>query len=564
MKHATVIALILLTSAAGATDEDRLDAMWDALREASTEEDAAPHIDAFAKLGDEGVAYLQRRMTEGPDADLVRGLVEQLNAGSFPKRDEATQKLIDLGPSAHPQLAAMAAGESLSVEQQIRIARVLEARDDVSLDFADLRRQQYAVRAMTRVARSSDAAFEHMQRLMKQTPFRGVKTALAFGLSEAAGVRIKAQLKQLDEAIADGDLDRAIQLLNDAKKLDKWGYNFADELDERQQRMLQLKKIIDRVKHLRGVLKKKPGDTETREALMLELLAGMDNPSAAAKLINDDVDAGWKRFVPMMQRDELTPSERVALATWCHRLAERTGAVGQMHLLQRAAAAFEAAAADPRAGKNMRESIARQQQRVKAELDKLIEQTLAWTNLLVGLDAKKHAINGSWARVGEALRCNAGKLVCAALPFTATGGYELNVDVQRLEGADGIFIQLPLPKGNCNLNLGGWDNAASGLEMIDGREANSNETTVSPSKLSEDKKHHLQVIVRPRGDSVDVFVRLDGEPYLNFSGKQDRLTASSVWGSSDRRNFAVGAYMTAVEFSRMRVRPLSGKIERAE
>ncbi|MBT3201362.1 MAG: formylglycine-generating enzyme family protein [Phycisphaerales bacterium] len=94
-----------------------------------------------------------------------------------------------------------------------------------------------------------------------------------------------------------------------------------------------------KLKSLQARLKKDAGDTKVRKELILLYVVGLDNPSEAAKLLNDDLDEVTRTYVPLAAKklDDLDKAICMELGDWYYKtLSKNASAAGKPVVLQRA------------------------------------------------------------------------------------------------------------------------------------------------------------------------------------------------------------------------------------
>jgi hypothetical protein len=67
--------------------------------------------------------------------------------------------------------------------------------------------------------------------------------------------------------------------------------------------------------------------------------------------------------------------------------------------------------------------------------------------------------------------------------------------------------------------------------------------------------------VRRRGERAEIVTRLDGKEYMRWRGPTAALSVRGSWAVSEKGALGLGAHESAVEFSRLRLRMLSGRAE---
>ncbi|MBE3071169.1 MAG: hypothetical protein IMZ66_13120, partial [Planctomycetes bacterium] len=106
------------------------------------------------------------------------------------------------------------------------------------------------------------------------------------------------------------------------------------------------------------------------------------------------------------------------------------------------------------------------------------------------------------------------------------------------------------------LIVGGVAGAFSGLEKINGRGAEKNETVIRPSKFDNDRVYVVAVKVQTTGGQARIETTLDGSPFVQWAGSVEGLAAS--YQVAARGCFGLGCWGAGYTFERARVRMLSG------
>ncbi|HYW80892.1 MAG TPA: hypothetical protein VE890_15025, partial [Thermoguttaceae bacterium] len=197
-----------------------------------------------------------------------------------------------------------------------------------------------------------------------------------------------------------------------------------------------------------------------------------------------------------------------------------------------------------------------------------------WVDLLESVDVVRHATRGQWVREGNAIKA-VEPFSRLALPATIESGYDLQVDFTRLSGDDAVGIVLPVgstqgdstqgdstqgDSTQCSLILSGWHGAASGLQMINGRNAQQN-STMPPVTLMNGQRYTALITVRPELDLVTIDARLDSSPpgssppiKAHWKGKRSSLGLAPDWSLTTLHRPGLGATDPNVIFHAARMR----------
>ncbi len=117
-------------------------------------------------------------------------------------------------------------------------------------------------------------------------------------------------------------------------------------LTNRVQAIMVLAKAREKVDKYAEVLTKKPDDADIRAKIIETLLTTLDDPAAAAKYINEDVDQKLQAYVPLAAKDisEVPEEGCKSLAEWYGKeLAKTFSSLTKYKMLQRAKRYYERA-----------------------------------------------------------------------------------------------------------------------------------------------------------------------------------------------------------------------------
>lgn len=310
-----------------------------------------------------------------------------------------------------------------------------------------------------------------------------------------------------------------------------------------------------RASELEGILRRDPADVPSRNALLMLLMGELDDPSAAARRLTDSVDADVRRAITAAADPHgLTVDDRLSLAAWYRTISRGYGSLGRRNALSRSREAYAQALSAMLPDEARYAATASILARLDAELAALEAERQQWTDLAAGaqLPAGSH-----WERDGHgALLLKPTAYAAMLLPGAADGSYELCVRFARTEGGHGVYIAMPVAGHRCDLNLAGWGNAISGIELINGKAANANPTGVRGG-LVNDHVYALLARVLVKKDQVRITVKLDGRPFLEWQGDIAALGTSGPW-INDPHAFAIGAHSSAVTFESVRLRLIGG------
>jgi|GEM_PF-2421233 len=545
-------------AAAAPADEKALAAAWAALgSEAMSEGGRAMGV--FVAAGEAGAATLLDRMTAVPQADTVRRLIAQTDDNRFAVREKATDAMIAMGRAIEPLLREALARKDISWETRNRLEKVLEAFGEGELPAGEGLRQMRAVDAL-RLAGPA-AGLPRLRKLSSLSAWPQVRGAASEAADEVAGGEIARLLAASEAASAGGDFAAARARCAEAAALSKQAQHLASlEIDDALALVDRREKTAAQLDALRTRLKADARDAMARVELVRLLAGEMDRPTEAATWLSDTLDAKLREMVTLAARrpQDVPQHRRLDLARWYRALAPHVAAPCRRPLLRRAGRLVELYLAGETAAAARR---AAEQELADLRQDALAAEALGegWLDLLRTCDLARNRRAGEWKRDGRALKLAAGPFGSVEMPVAPAGSYELRVQFNRAAGRDGIFVAVPAGDHRGDLNISGWDGSCSGLEWIDAKEANANETTVKPPRIVNGRNHLLVVTVTLKGDDVQVVTTLDGKPYVKWTGRPGRLATASAWNMPDGTTFGLGAHQCDVTFLSARLKMLDGK-----
>jgi hypothetical protein len=195
----------------------------------------------------------------------------------------------------------------------------------------------------------------------------------------------------------------------------------------------------------------------------------------------------------------------------------------------------------------------------KAGGETVVEATnQRWIELLKEVNLDKDRIEGKWKREGDFLRAAPDAPSSVPLPVTLSGSYDLQVEFTRNTGTGSIQMELPVRSSLCTLALGGWNDAASVLAAIDGQETPP-EATRRPGTLVDGKRYTVLAQIRVNGEAASVEILLDGQPYLQWKGKESQISVPEWAHPPYRDHPALGGGYCDVTYRSAKVRVISGK-----
>jgi len=176
-------------------------------------------------------------------------------------------------------------------------------------------------------------------------------------------------------------------------------------------------------------------------------------------------------------------------------------------------------------------------------------------DLLKIVDPEKDSVKGVWSIVAGAL--HSPPTVPHAhveLAYIPPEEYDLQLVVERLSGIGSLDVGLILDQKPFLLVVDGYAEVVTGLDTLDRKPANANETTYRAQVLPRGRTVTLRCSVRKNG--IDVTV--DGKSILSWKGTSARLGMPGAYRLRDRSVLFLGAYTVDMKISQATLHPVTG------
>lgn len=353
-----------------------------------------------------------------------------------------------------------------------------------------------------------------------------------------------------------------------------------DEIDARADAITMRVKAARRVADVKALLEKDPQNVAVREGLVRLYLVDLDDPAGAATHLAGCKDADLLKYVPAAAKPVGAALELACLelGEWYRGLAEKAPPYAKAAMYGRARAYLERfLETHPTkdldqtratvALEKVTESIARltpppPKPAPREKPAKPEPRTIPpgqWVELLRLVDPARDAVNGKWEWQGDSLALTGGEGVRALmLPVRVTGSYELQVRFARTAGYEGLVFPLAVGSAQTSLVLSGRAGAAHGLECINGKNCEDNETSVKPGVLQNNRVYSLHIRVTLEKDLAQVQAELDGSALLSWRGPVSALSAIDMWKLPLRNTIGLSSWASNVVYYSVRLKMLSG------
>jgi hypothetical protein len=331
-----------------------------------------------------------------------------------------------------------------------------------------------------------------------------------------------------------------------------------------------------------------PANTAAREKALELLMAELDRPAEAAKLLTPEVAESWRAFVPLAAKDPngLTEAGAGELGRWLSQfLAPKASKYSKMRIMLAAHQCAEQAVA-LHTNKDA-ELVARKSalQKIETELDGLAGTEAAaartrYAEILKLLDPS--LLRGtSWVLARGVLTLAPRRRDPLKLPAGLDGDYQLSIRfavgkpapvvkdkrgrVVRTGTSRGLNLAFPVGDNHLELSVAAEATETRGTlrEIAAGRATGlTGSTTITTAALTPGRAYQLDLIVFVRGGFAIVKADLDRRPLVRWQGKASRCKLSEYWRDGLRPgSIALAAWKGPTTFASIKLRSLGGRMK---
>lgn len=148
------------------------------------------------------------------------------------------------------------------------------------------------------------------------------------------------------------------------------------------------------------------------------------------------------------------------------------------------------------------------------------------------------------------------------LPAIINGDYEMEVEFTRHSGREAITVFFPIGIHTIQLEIGGRSGAISFVAFVNGKIYGER----TPSPISQNVRHRIVIRTSRDGDKASFKIDWDDQKdYITWDGQYSALThlaSPGDWKLTMTRHPWVGSWDNRVTFHQVKVRMLSGEIQR--
>ncbi len=162
-------------------------------------------------------------------------------------------------------------------------------------------------------------------------------------------------------------------------------------------------------------------------------------------------------------------------------------------------------------------------------------------------------LHGDWQYDGSSLVSPGAGAGILQLPVIVPADYQLEAVAQRVTGGDSLAFTLPIVGAQATVVLDGYQGTLPGLQTIDGKNIDANESKREASIFGDGKPHAIRIIVQKNS----VRALCDEKPLVEWSGDVNRLGRSGEAPYKDR--IYLETWNSGYRLTDIRVTPLRGE-----
>lgn len=175
-------------------------------------------------------------------------------------------------------------------------------------------------------------------------------------------------------------------------------------------------------------------------------------------------------------------------------------------------------------------------------------------DLLALVDVKKDQSSGVWKMEKGALISPVGASTAfLALPYAPPEEYDLKIEAARREGSADLYVGVVGGGKQMLLHIDGGDGKSGGLQWIDDKDWDNNETTYHDNRVFVDTQNRT-ILISVRRDSVTVTG--DGRTLINWKADYKRVKAVNAVPSP--AVLYLGDWESSFQITQIQLTPVTG------
>jgi hypothetical protein len=369
------------------------------------------------------------------------------------------------------------------------------------------------------------------------------KSALA---PDDAATAVEAYLRiGADEAAAD-DYDAAALTLKEAEGLAEKLKNLAlvGRVRARSKELSELKRDAAGAAAARKTLASRPDDPEANRIVGRHVCFRKADWAGGLPLLAKGSDGALKALASRDLADPSTASDQVAAGDGWWDLSEKEETPAKEELRRRAA--FWYARAVPHL-------TGLTKVKLEKRLGSIESRPFTGVDLLSLIDLNQDMLRGAWRVVDRELQAPPMGQGLVQVPYVPPEEYDLRLVVRLTQSAE---VNLGVAQGDLLfiVAVDGWWGKFSGVELIDGKSFDVNETSRPGRFLKTDGPNTILCSVRKNRLGLEV----NGEVLLDWPIDRKRLSLTPYWNRPRNGTLAIGSVIPYT-VSRFELIPITGK-----
>lgn len=436
-----------------------------------------------------------------------------------------------------------------------------EARD-LAASIADV---EIAFRAIARMNEVFDIDAVTMKGQVLETATRRAPTP------EVAKVVADACLGVVDEALALGKFDLAKSVLSKAETLSKTAKQLSliNQVRSREAEIERQSRAVAEVKAAEKILAEKLEDPAAHQVMgkylcfslgkweegLPHLVKGSDarlkalaeHELAKPENVAGQIDLGDGWFT--MAESASVPAEKGALQEraryWYEQALPSLGGLQKLRIEKRLA---DLPRATPKIGTGPSPGRASDPRPNTGTRSKFVD-------LLRLINPKQDSVVGIWQSSGGSLISPAeGVHAMVEIPYIPPEEYDLKVVIERKAGMSSFDLGLVAEGKQFLVVVEGWAEVATGIDTLDGKSSNANETTVIGRFLAPSGRSTLVYSVR----KSSLLLTVDGKKVIDWKGNFSRVALGGAYVPRNKNCLFLGSFVSSFAFSEISLMPVSG------
>jgi hypothetical protein len=407
---------------------------------------------------------------------------------------------------------------------------------------------------------SAFEAIDSLGKLFVIDPIRMKSVVLgAAGLEAGSPQGLKAlcnsYMNLAEEAIRGEDLEGAEKAAGNAVVAAKRAQDLllSTKAESKLKEIGELKKKFALIRKARGVLSKTPGDPEANFVIGQYLCIAKGDWENGLGYLAKGLD-GALRTNALKEIGKPTESAaQIALGDAWWDLGEKESESTKASLRRRAAFWYQQAL--PSVAGLTRTKLEKRLDSVPKEPG----QNSRSIDLIRMIDPVKESRRGQWKKEGSIITTPPSESEAyLQIPYIPPEEYDIRLVVVRKQGNGALNVGLAMQGRSFLVSFDGWDGTTGGIDAIDGKFCNSNETSFKKKMFQDDTARSVVCSIR----KGSILVTVDGNEEINWKSDHKRLSLPPQWNPLDQGSLFLMEWNSLFEIREITLTPVSGEGKR--